>query len=382
MYILIIARGYPTEKYKMNGIFEFDQAKALAQAGHKVIYAGIDVRSIRKWRKWGFESFVKDGVQIEAINIACGRIPNYILNKIKKDSLKRLYKKIFNKYGEPDIIHSHFIGMGYITAELFKNSGIQLIHTEHHSRMNQDELSGYHQTLGNNTYLYMEKVITVSKYLADNLKNKFGVKATVIPNMVDTESFNYISRKNENDDYVFVSTGGLIPGKGMDMLVDSFNIAFKDKKKVKLYIFGKGAERSKLEQMIAEYKLTEQIFLMGLRDRKEIAKRMHESDCFVLASKLETFGVAYIEALAAGLPVIATNCGGPEEFVHKDNGILIDVDDAQGLTDAMLKMYNESDKFDGEKISKEMVDKFSPETIAKRLTEIYRNILKDRKVQR
>ena len=92
MYILIIARGYPTEKYKMNGIFEFDQAKALAQAGHKVIYAGIDVRSIRKWRKWGFESFVKDGVQIEAINIACGRIPNYILNKIKKDSLNRIYK--------------------------------------------------------------------------------------------------------------------------------------------------------------------------------------------------------------------------------------------------------------------------------------------------
>jgi glycosyltransferase involved in cell wall biosynthesis len=134
--------------------------------------------------------------------------------------------------------------------------------------------------------------------------------------------------------------------------------------------------------MIAEYKLTEQIFLMGLRDRKEIAKRMHESDCFVLASKLETFGVAYIEALAAGLPVIATNCGGPEEFVCKDNGILIAVDDVQGLIDAMLKMYNESDKFDRETISKEIVDKFSPETIAKRLTEIYRDVLKDRKVQR
>lgn len=110
--------------------------------------------------------------------------------------------------------------------------------------------------------------------------------------------------------------------------------------------------------MIAEYKLTEQIFLMGLRDRKEIAKRMHESDCFVLASKLETFGVAYIEALAAGLPVIATNCGGPEEFVHKDNGILIEVNDAQGLTDAMLKMYNESDKFDREKFQKKWLINF------------------------
>lgn len=42
MYILIVARGYPSERYKMNGIFEFDQAKALAKAGHKVIYAAID----------------------------------------------------------------------------------------------------------------------------------------------------------------------------------------------------------------------------------------------------------------------------------------------------------------------------------------------------
>jgi glycosyltransferase involved in cell wall biosynthesis len=103
---------------------------------------------------------------------------------------------------------------------------------------------------------------------------------------------------------------------------------------------------------------------------------------FYFSLKAGTFGVAYIEALAAGLPVIATNCGGPEEFVHKDNGILIEVDDAAALINSMLKMYNESNKFDRETISKEMVEKFSPETIAKRLTEIYRNILKDRKVQR
>ena len=375
MYILIIARGYPTEKYKMNGIFEFDQAKASVQAGHKVIYSAVDVRSIRRWRKWGFESFEKDGVQIEAINIPGGRIPKTILRQIQMHGLKKLYKKIETKYGKPDIIHAHFLGYGNISTKVLAKQNIPIILTEHLSGMNNKALEPRLITLGAETYPKVDKLITVSRALANNIEEKFGVKATVIPNMVDTESFNYISRKNENDDYVFVSTGGLIPRKSMDMLVDSFNIAFKDKKNVKLYIFGEGAEWSKLEQMIAEYKLTEQIFLMGLRDRKEIAKRMHESDCFVLASKLETFGVAYIEALAAGLPVIATNCGGPEEFVHKDNGILIDVDDAQGLTDAMLKMYNESDKFDREKISKEMVDKFSPETVVQQLVKVYEDVI-------
>lgn len=381
MYILIIARGYPTEKYKMNGIFEFDQAKALVQAGHKVIYAAVDVRSIRRWRKWGFESFGQDGVQVEAINIPGGSIPKTILQKMQMQGLKNLYKKIETKYGKPDIIHTHFLGYGKISTKVLAKQNIPIVLTEHLSAMNNKDLEPSLITLGNETYTKVDKLITVSEALANNIEEKFEVKATVIPNMVDTESFNYINSKNENDEYVFVSTGGLIPRKSMDMLVDSFNIAFKDKKKVKLYIFGEGAERSKLEQMIAKYKLTEQIFLMGLRDRKEISKRMHESSCFVLASKLETFGVAYIEALAAGLPVIATNCGGPEEFVHKYNGILIEVDDAEALTNSMLKMYNESNKFDREKISKEMVHKFSAEIIAKRLTEIYRSALKDRRVQ-
>lgn len=381
MYILIIARGYPTEKYKMNGIFEFDQAKALVQAGHKVIYAAVDVRSIRRWRKWGFESFGQDGVQVEAINIPGGSIPKTILQKMQMQGLKNLYKKIETKYGKPDIIHTHFLGYGKISTKVLAKQNIPIVLTEHLSAMNNKDLEPSLITLGNETYTKVDKLITVSEALANNIEEKFEVKATVIPNMVDTESFNYINSKNENDEYVFVSTGGLIPRKSMDMLVDSFNIAFKDKKKVKLYIFGEGAERSKLEQMIAKYKLTEQIFLMGLRDRKEISKRMHESSCFVLASKLETFGVAYIEALAAGLPVIATNCGGPEEFVHKYNGILIEVDDAEALTNSMLKMYNESNKFDREKISKEMVHKFSAEIIAKRLTEIYRSALKDRRVK-
>ena len=72
MYIMIVARGYPSEKYKMNGIFEFDQAKALAQEGHKVVYAAVDVRSIRRWRKWGIEKKTIYGVELYAINIPGG----------------------------------------------------------------------------------------------------------------------------------------------------------------------------------------------------------------------------------------------------------------------------------------------------------------------
>ncbi|WP_031514125.1 glycosyltransferase [Desulfofalx alkaliphila] len=375
MKVLIVSRGYPTEKYKMNGIFEFDQVKALVKAGVEVVYAVIDVRSIRRWRKWGYESFVKEGVQIEAINIPCGRIPNYILNKIKKAALNRLYKKIVNKYGEPDIIHSHFIGMGYITAELFKNSGIPLIHTEHFSGMNQDELSGYHQDIGNNTYIYMKKVITVSNYLADNLKNKFGVASIVIPNIVDTSNFRYKPFNKFYDTFNFISVGNLLANKRMVLLIKSFYDAFKGKKKIKLYIYGEGPERKTLETLIKKLDLANQVFLEGLVDRKTIAKKMQESHCFVLASKLETFGVAYIEAMATGLPVIATKCGGPEMFINDKNGLLIEVDNKIELTEAMKYMKQQSGKYNRKSIATEIKEKFSSEVVGGKIIREYRRIL-------
>lgn len=84
--------------------------------------------------------------------------------------------------------------------------------------------------------------------------------------------------------------------------------------------------------------------------KKKIAEQLSKSDCFVLASQSETFGVAYIEALAMGVPVIATKCGGPEGFVNENNGIMIDVDSESQLIEAMKYMYNNSDKYDREEI--------------------------------
>lgn len=379
MYILIVSRGYPSEKYKMNGIFEFDQAKALVQAGHKVIYAGIDVRSFRRKRKWGFESFSKEGVQVEAINFPGGRIPNNILDKIRIVALKKLFKIIEEKYGEPDIIHSHFLNSGYITTQLLQKRDTLLVLTEHLSAMNQKVLDPYLIKLGNSTYSSMDKVITVSTSLSNSLLEKFQIKATVIPNIVDTQSFFYKPKELRNDNFTFVSTGSLIDRKGMDLLIEAFNICFRGNKNVYLYIFGEGPERSKLEKLIGEAELKEQVFLMGLVDRKEIARKMSESNCFVLPSRLETFGVAYIEAMAMGLPVIATECEGPEDFVTKENGLLIPVNDLDSLVKSMKEMYESSNNYDMQRISSKTKEIFAPSSIARKLEMVYEDVLQSKK---
>ena len=78
---------------------------------------------------------------------------------------------------------------------------------------------------------------------------------------------------------------------------------------------------------------------------------MKGCDAFVLASRAETFGVVYVEAMAAGLPVIATACGGPEDFVSEENGILIPADNEEKLTEALIEMYHMAHKYDKQAIS-------------------------------
>ena len=134
---------------------------------------------------------------------------------------------------------------------------------------------------------------------------------------------------------------------------------------------------NQLNEEIQNLGLSGQIKLLGFMDRDSIAKEMNQSNAFVLASRSETFGVVYIEALASGLPVIGTNCGGPEDYVNEENGILVEINNVDELSEALLTMYRKIDYYDGEEIAKKCKDTFSPDKIATQLTEIYLNTKKE-----
>ena len=147
---------------------------------------------------------------------------------------------------------------------------------------------------------------------------------------------------------------------------------------VSLTIVGGGNQRSRLQNMIDSAGLTARITLMGLKSQQEIQNLISESDVFVLASRKETFGVVYIEAMAKGLPVIATPCGGPEEFVNHENGLLVPCNRVNELTDALKYMHKNINEYNRDKIRESTLKKFSETSIAQKIEEVYLNILKKR----
>jgi glycosyltransferase involved in cell wall biosynthesis len=375
MKVFVISKGMPDERYPLNGIFEFDQAKALAKVGHDVAMLVIDYRSMSYKRRYGCFVYEKDGVHVFELSLPLGIYRRAL--PILQNFLVRLYKKAVKSFGKPDIIHAHFYSIAAIASVLKKRFKIPFVITEHSSKLNKNilEISKIDARLARKAYKNADSVVAVSKALAVNLKNNFGVDAKIIPNIVDVSEFQYVKREF-NAKYVFISVGNLIKIKGFDLLIEAFAEAFKDERGVMMQIVGDGPESDNLQCLIDQLGLQEQIILLGERPRNQLNEYYQKSDAFVLASRSETFGVAFIEAMATGLPVIATACGGPNDFVDEQNGYLIPVDDKQALVEALRKMKKNSTSFNLLEISEKCIGKFSPENIGNALTNVYQEFIR------
>ena len=103
---------------------------------------------------------------------------------------------------------------------------------------------------------------------------------------------------------------------------------------------------------------------------------MRHSNAFVLASRTETFGVVYIEALSQGLPVIATRCGGPESIVTSDNGLLVPIENIPELTKSIAHPSTKNHaQYDPVRLRQDCLQQFGSRAIAQHLINTFQKVL-------
>lgn len=376
MYVMFVAWGYPNKDHPGHSPFEFDQAKALAAAGHRVVFACVDYRSIRRWRRWGLERLKMDGVDIYAMNIPVGPIPYGMQQDLARPAMRRLYRIIERDCGKPDIVHAHFYFQAAMVGPLCRREHIPLVVTEHSSHVNTETLSDGMKRRLIEAYGYADRLLAVGTALAERIRIHTGFDAVCVPNMVDTDTFRYRPDAARDGDAVrFVSVGNLLPVKGHDLLLEAFARLHSRYPAARLDIVGGGPLVAPLQEQAKRLGVAREVIFHGALPREEINGLFARADAFVLASRRETFGVAYIEAMAAGLPVIATRCGGPEDFVTPETGLLIPAEDEDALEEAMAHMLLHAVAYDGRAISAYANRRFAPSQIAAQLTEQYRSLL-------
>ena len=136
------------------------------------------------------------------------------------------------------------------------------------------------------------------------------------------------------------------------------------------------AARKELEETAGRLGVKEHVIFTGMVSHEEVCRIMSESDFFALASGYETFGVVFIEAMSYGLPVLGTRCGGPETIINKNNGLLVDNGDIDGLVKALDTMMKTYMYYSPEAIKAEVKAKYSPKAIIPKIEKVMKEAIK------
>ena len=117
--------------------------------------------------------------------------------------------------------------------------------------------------------------------------------------------------------------------------------------------------------------LGEVVHFWGYISRDEVIEMLQGCDFFVLPSLHETFSITTVEAMACGKPVVATRCGGPEQFVTEETGLLVPAGDAQALAQAIDHMLDAHSTYDPWRLANYVRNRFSFQAVGKQLHSIY-----------
>lgn len=386
MKVIFVTRGWPTADNPMMGIYEAVQARALAKRGIDVTVVSLKTKSlVHAFEDRKIQQSEEDGIMLLSTMVVQTEIPGVKRTQhnpmdlwLRQKAFCRVYEHYRKIKGDADVIHAHFVIHAHICRLVLERYNIPFVITEHWSKMN-------YPTLEKNiirqceAYQWADKVICVSKALSESLKKKLGVDSMVVNNMVSDHFFDgeYLHRVPSKDCIRFIGVGSLVERKGYDLTIKALAKA-KNLDRCLLNIVGAGPEEANLRQLIESNNLQDKVFLLGQKLPQEVSELIASSDCFILTSRVETFGIVYIEAMAKGKPVIATICGGPEFFVDKDNGILIPAEDMDAAAAAIDNMVENISSYNGAAIRKFCHENFSEESISQRILGVYKEIVKNK----
>ena len=209
-------------------------------------------------------------------------------------------------------------------------------------------------------------------------------KAYHVPNSIDYNKYHNatVNQSQRSDigldksDFVFFLAARLVETKGHDLLINSFAKLAEEKSNVKLLLAGEGRLRDKLQERCKKLNITPKVIFLG--QREDVPELLKQSDAFTLSSVNEGFGLCLIEAMAAGIPIIATGNGGPKQIIGQHYGFYVEDRTVENFYSGMKKVYELNNNERQElirKADKRVKEDFSHERAVKELIKIYDSIL-------
>ncbi|MEI6752267.1 MAG: glycosyltransferase [Paludibacter sp.] len=383
MNVLFLTSWYPTPNNPGFGIFVKEHAKAIDSAGVEIVVLAVQVeRSTSFFNLKVYDFRDESDIRTVQINISSKfRDLIYHFIPLQRQIAFKYYKKIIAPVFSPDIVHSNVVfpaGMlgDFIAGKINKPHII----TEHWSKVAGILQKPYLSGLTKGAYKRSTKILPVSEFLKKNLIHLMpslnSSKFSVVPNVINSESFTFKKKQDSTEEIKFcaVATWATkkIPDKKPELFIEALEqIQFKSNKKITLTMVGGGDRVEELQELCV--KKSYKTEFLGFQTKEQISKVLQNSDYFVHASTIETFGIVIVEALMTGTPVICSNVGALPELIDASKGVLCEntVEEwIEGIVKAIAL------PFDNKAIANNVENKFSTLNIGKKLKWIYEDVLK------
>lgn len=251
----------------------------------------------------------------------------------------------------PDVIHVHTFSIGFFVGLMLRKQAVIVQH-EHGCISSSD---GWRRKLNNiilrRVVHQADAYIAVSEATKRTLIKTLHIRSDairMIPNGVDLSLFepgrDRRGKKRElgipDSSLIVGSVGRLVKEKGMDNFLQVAAIIHRQLPDVRFVIAGDGPCRPELTSLIDELKLANFVTLLGMRS--DVPELLRTFDLFAMTSNRESFGIALVEAMASGVPVLAFGVDGIPEIINEQCGVLVSPGDVEGLASAAISLLRDS----------------------------------------
>ena len=272
---------------------------------------------------------------------------------------------------KPDVVHTHIYAGFYTIPWVLTHRAVQLHTVHNHPQTEFPYLLRQFMWLCSKTGKL--KYATISKMNQELCCEYYHASPDRFPyvnNPVETQRFYH--RQEPTGAIRFISVGRLEPRKNQILALRAMPEVLRQVPNAKLILLGDGEDRAMLEGEANTLGVRDAIVFAGNQPKPE--DYLAEADVYLITSHMEGLPLSVLEAMAAGLPVIATDVGGVADIV-KDNGVLIADDDLEALTREMLRFAGDpAAREQCGNASRELVKDFDARACARAYLNIYRNI--------
>jgi N-acetyl-alpha-D-glucosaminyl L-malate synthase BshA len=292
------------------------------------------------------------------------------------------------KLHDIEILHVHYAiphaYAAYMAKKMLQEEGINvpIVTTLHGTDITLVGSHPFYKSAVTFSINKSDAVTTVSQSLKDDTLRLFDIKNDihVVSNFIDLEKYNHKftdcqrGMMANDDEKIITHISNLRPVKRVQ---DVISIFYNIQKEIpaKLMFIGEGPEKEKIEIRCQELGILDKVVFFGRSN--EIDKILCFSDLFLLPSQTESFGLAALEAMASGVPVISSNSGGlPEVNIHGESGFLSNVGDVEDMTkNAMYILSDEVRLKAFKKSARKVAEKFDLHAIVPQYETIYEDTL-------